>query len=220
MSQRASPPAQIVAARIVRTVELGVRIVDAALAGETTVLPCELLVDGPGRCPGRGIAGSYRDTIERRVSDVRWSGIRSSFACGCRATAVSTTAAKVRGSFTTPADPPRVARRPPASAAFILRRLMLDEATVAAVAREFGRGWDTVIDIAVEATTHAAALRRLGPPRWVEVIGVDEHDRAHVHGRGSGFRHRDHRPDRRRTRSRLHSAARHGPGRSAAAMTS
>ena len=32
---------------IMRTVELGVRIVDAALPGETTVLWRELLVDGP-----------------------------------------------------------------------------------------------------------------------------------------------------------------------------
>ncbi|MDD7942979.1 hypothetical protein PHK61_31710, partial [Actinomycetospora lutea] len=55
---------------MIRTVELGVRIVDAAVAGETTVLWCELLVEGPGRCPGCGIAGSYRDTCERRVSDV------------------------------------------------------------------------------------------------------------------------------------------------------
>jgi transposase len=59
-----------VADTIVWTVELGVRIVDAALAGETTVLWCELLIDGPGRCPGCGIAGSYRDSVERRVSDV------------------------------------------------------------------------------------------------------------------------------------------------------
>jgi transposase len=55
---------------IIRTVELGVRITDAALLGETTVLWCELLVEGPGRCPGCGVAGTYRDSIERRVSDV------------------------------------------------------------------------------------------------------------------------------------------------------
>ena len=46
MSQLTSPPAQIVADTIIRTVELGVRIVDAAVAGETTVLWCELLVEG------------------------------------------------------------------------------------------------------------------------------------------------------------------------------
>lgn len=31
---------------------LGVRITDAALAGETTVVFADLIVDGPGRCPG------------------------------------------------------------------------------------------------------------------------------------------------------------------------
>jgi hypothetical protein len=58
MSQPTLPPAQIVADTIIRTVELGVRIVDAAVAGETTVLWCELLSDGPGRCPGCGITGT------------------------------------------------------------------------------------------------------------------------------------------------------------------
>src|SRR4029450_892467 len=49
---------------------LGVRPTDAALPDETTVLWCELLVEGPGRCPGCGVASTYRDSIERRVSDV------------------------------------------------------------------------------------------------------------------------------------------------------
>lgn len=38
MSQPTCPPAQVVADTIVRTVELGVRITDAALHGEITVL--------------------------------------------------------------------------------------------------------------------------------------------------------------------------------------
>src|SRR4051794_38057058 len=70
MLQPTTLPAQIVADTIIRTVELGVRIVDAAVAGETTVLWCDLLSDRPGRCPGCGVAGVYRDTSERRVSDV------------------------------------------------------------------------------------------------------------------------------------------------------
>src|SRR3954451_16764797 len=70
MSQLTSPPAQIVADTIIRTVELGVRIIDAAIAGETTVLWCDLVIEGPGRCPGCGVVGVYRDSIERRVSDV------------------------------------------------------------------------------------------------------------------------------------------------------
>src|SRR5947207_3301607 len=57
MSQPTCPPAQIVADTIVRTVELGVRITDAALDGETTVLWCDLLTDGPGVCPGWRVIG-------------------------------------------------------------------------------------------------------------------------------------------------------------------
>src|SRR3954447_14944045 len=70
MPQPTSPPAQIVADTIIRTVELGVRITDAAVAGETTMIWCDLLVDEPGRCPDCGLAGVYRDSVERRVSDV------------------------------------------------------------------------------------------------------------------------------------------------------
>jgi transposase len=181
MSQPTTLPVQIVADTIIRTVELGVRIVDAAVAGETTVLWCELLVEGPGRCPGCGIAGIYRDTCERRVSDVPVVGhpleLRVQvprYECrhdGCaRAIFAHDTSRLARpGASTT--------RR---CARFILRRLMLDKSTVAAVARELGRSWDTVNDIAVAATSEL--LLTAGPARLdgVEVIGVDEHKWAHV----------------------------------------
>jgi transposase len=65
---------------------------------------------------------------------------------------------------------------------------MLDKATVAAVARELGRSWDTVNDIAVAATSEL--LLSAGPARLdgVEVIGVDEHKWAHVRGaQADGF---------------------------------
>ena len=181
MSQPTTLPAQIVADTIIRTIELGVRIVDAALAGETTVLWCELLVDGPGRCPGCGLAGVYRDSIERRVSDVPVVGYPLElrvrvprYGCrhdGCaRAVFVHDTSRLARAGAST-------TRR---CASFVLRRLMLDKTTVAAVARELGRSWDTVNDIAVAATT--ALLLSAGPARLagVEVIGVDEHKWAHV----------------------------------------
>ena len=70
----------------------------------------------------------------------------------------------------------------------MLRRLIVDRATVAAVARELGRSWDTVNTIAVEATT--ALLASVGPARLdgVRVIGVDEHRWAHTrHAAGDGF---------------------------------
>ena len=181
MPQPTSPPAQIVADTITRTVELGVRITDAAVAGETTVVFADLVLDGPGRCPGCGVAGVYRDAVERRVSDVPVVGhplelrVRvPRYRCvhdGCpREVFAHDTSRLARpGASTT--------RR---CAGFILRRLMLDKATVAAVARELGRSWDTVNDIAVAATSEL--LLTAGPARLegVEVIGVDEHKWAHV----------------------------------------
>jgi transposase len=180
MSQPTTLPAQIVADTIVRTVELGVRITNAALAGETTVVFAELVVDGPGSCPGCGLVGLYRDTAERRVSDVPVAGhpleLRVAvprYRCvhdGC-----------AREVFAH--DTSRLAR-PGASttrrcARFILRRLVLDKATVSAVARELGRSWDTVNSIAVAATREL--LLTAGPARLegVTVIGVDEHKVRH-----------------------------------------
>jgi hypothetical protein len=50
-----SLPAAVVADTIVRTVELGVTITDAAVDGDVTVVFCNLLDDGVGRrCPGCG----------------------------------------------------------------------------------------------------------------------------------------------------------------------
>jgi hypothetical protein len=104
MPQPTTAPAQIVADRMIRTVELGVRITDAAVAaGETTVLWCDLLTDGPGRYPGCGVVGVYRDLVERRVSDVPVGGIRWCRVSGFRATGMSTTAATARCSPTTAA---------------------------------------------------------------------------------------------------------------------
>jgi len=72
-------------------------------------------------------------------------------------------------------------------ARYILRRLMIDRATVAAVARELGLSWDTVNTIAMDATQHivAADATRLD---GVRVIGVDEHRWSHTHRPGEdGF---------------------------------
>jgi transposase len=189
MPQPTTTPAQIVADTIIRTVELGVRITDAALDGETTVLWCDLITDGPGVCPGCGLVGVYRDSVERHVSDVPVVGhplqlrVRvPRYRCvhdGC-----------AREIFAH--DSGRLAR-PGASmtrrcADYVLRRLAIDKATVAAVARELGRSWDTVNSVAVAATEQL--LLTAGPARLdgVRVIGVDEHKWAHVFGAaGDGF---------------------------------
>lgn len=189
MSQPTCLPAQIVADMIVRTVELGVRITDAAVAGETTVLWCDLLTDGPGACPGCGLVGVYRDSVERRVSDVPVVGHPMQLrvrvpryrcmhdGCAREVFAHDTSTLARPGASTT--------RR---CGEYVLRRLAIDKATVAAVARELGRSWDTVNSVAVTATE--ALLLGAGPARLdgVTVIGVDEHKWAHVFGAdGDGF---------------------------------
>ena len=70
MSQPTFSPASVLADTIIRTVELGVTITDAAVDGETTVVWCDLVVRAPGRCPGCGTVGTYRDSVERRLSDL------------------------------------------------------------------------------------------------------------------------------------------------------
>ena len=188
MPQPTSTPAQVVADTIVRTVELGVTITDAALAGDTTVLWCELRAAPTARCPGCGEAGSYRDTVERRLTDVPLAGHPSQlrvavgrYRCrraGCdREVFNADTTELARPGWTT-------TRR---CAGYVLRRLAVDRLTVAAVARELGRSWDTVNGIAVAATRTLLAgdTTRLD---GVQVIGVDEHRWAHTrHADGDGF---------------------------------
>jgi transposase len=67
-------PVCVVADTIVGTVELGVTITNAALDRDTTVVFCNLITTGPGRCPGCDTVGTYRDTVERRVTDVPVAG--------------------------------------------------------------------------------------------------------------------------------------------------
>jgi transposase len=172
-----------VADTIIRTVELGVRITDAAVAGETTVLWCDLITEGPGRCPGCGLVGVYRDSVERCVTDVPVVGhplelrVRlPRYRCvhdGCTREVFAHDSSRLaRPGWST-------TRR---CAGFVLRRLAIEKATVSAVARELGRSWDTVNSIAVAAT--GELLVSAGPARLegVRVIGVDEHKWSHVLG--------------------------------------
>lgn len=181
-------PVSVIADTIVRTVELGVTITNAALAGNVTVVFCDLLTEGPGCCPGCGGDGVYRDTVERRVTDVPVAGhplqlrVRvpryrcTNLTCEREVFCHDTSRLARPGTSTT--------RR---CAQFVLRRLMLDRTTVAAVARELGRSWDTVNSIALEATR---ALLASDTTRFngVAVIGVDEHRWAHTRGAaGDGY---------------------------------
>ena len=184
MPDSTSLPAAVVADTIVRTVELGVTITDAAVDAEATVVFCNLLDDGRRQCPGCGVDGVYRDTVIRRVTDVpvvghplrlhvrvpRYRCVAAD--CEREVFAHNTERLARRGWSTT--------RR---CARYICRRLMIDRATVAAVARELGLSWDTVNTIAVNATGMIVAAD-IGRLDGVRVIGVDEHRWSHVRRAG------------------------------------
>jgi transposase len=53
-------PSAVVADTIIRTVELGLTITDAAVDGEATVVFCDLLTAGRHHCPGCGSQGIHR----------------------------------------------------------------------------------------------------------------------------------------------------------------
>ncbi len=184
MSDSTSTPVAVVADTIVRTVELGVTITDAAVDGDVTVVFCNLLDDGRRHCPGCGSEGLYRDTVVRKVTDVpvvghplrlrvrvpRYRCVNDR--CDREVFAHNTSQLARPGWSTT--------RR---CARYILRRLMIDRMTVAAVARELGLSWDTVNTIAMDATQTivAADTTRLD---GVRVIGVDEHRWSHTRRHG------------------------------------
>jgi transposase len=110
------------------------------------------------------------------------------YGCGC---AYPATAARRRGVLgkcsptTLPDWRGRVGRPRGGCARYILRPLMIDRMTIAAVARELGLSWDTVNTIAMDATQMivAADTHRLD---GVRVIGVDEHRWSHTRHR-EGF---------------------------------
>jgi transposase len=188
VSQPTFSPVSILADTIVRTVELGVSITDAAIEGETTVVWCDLVGRGSRRCPACGKVGTYRDSVERRLTDLPVAGhpmrlrVRvPRYRCttaGCERVIFchDTSQLAKTGATTT--------RR---CARYVLGRLVADRVTVAAVARELGRSWDTINTIAVAATTELLAAH---PARLddVRVIGVDEHRWAHTrHAAGDGY---------------------------------
>jgi transposase len=181
--------ASVLADTIVRTVELGVTITDAAVDGETTVVWCNLVVRSPGRCPSCATVGIYRDSVERRLIDLPVAGHPLQLRVRvpryrCPAPACERV---IFGH-----DTSRLARAGASTtrrcARFVLRRLVVDRVAVAAVARELGRSWDTINTIAVEATTELLAAADPARLDGVRVIGVDEHRWAHTrHAAGDGF---------------------------------
>ena len=73
MPETTSLSAAVVADTIVRTVELGVTITDAAIDANRTTIFCTP-VARDSRCPDCGCLGRYRDTITRPLTDLPVAG--------------------------------------------------------------------------------------------------------------------------------------------------
>lgn len=175
MSKVTACPPSVVADTIMRTIELGVTITDAAVDDAQTTIFCAPVTRDP-RCPDCGHDGRYRDTVERPLTDLPVAGyplvLRVAVPryrcitaqCGRAVFNQDLGKLAARRSSTT--------RR---CARYVLRRLMIDRTTISAIAGELGVSWHTVSTIAMR--TVAELITTAGPDRLggVRVIGVDEH---------------------------------------------
>ncbi len=158
-----------------RTIELGVTITDAAVDEKATTIFCAPVVGDP-RCPDCGQDGRYRDTVVRPLIDLPVAGYPLVLKVAVPRYRCSTPECgravfnQNLGKLAAPRS--STTRR---CARYVLRRLMIDRTTIAAIAAELGVSWHTVSSIAMHAT--AGLIAAAGPDRLtgVEVIGVDEH---------------------------------------------
>jgi transposase len=168
-------PPSVVADTIMRTIELGVTITDAAIDEKQTTIFCTPVTRDP-RCPDCGREGRYRDTVTRPLTDLPVAGYPlvlqvavPRYRCvtpECGRAVFNQDLGKLAASRAS------TTRR---CARYVLRRLMIDRTTISAIATELGVSWHTVSSIAMRAT--AALIAATGPDRLagVKVIGVDEH---------------------------------------------
>jgi transposase len=165
----------VVADTIMRTVELGVTITDAAVDEKTTAIFCAPVARDP-RCPDCGQDGRYRDTVTRPLTDLPVAGYPLVLQVAVPRYRCTTPACgravfnQDLGELAAPRS--STTRR---CARYVLRRLMIDRTTISAIAAELGVSWHTVSSIAMRATADLVAAA--GPDRLsgVRVIGVDEH---------------------------------------------
>lgn len=187
MSKATACPPSVVADTIMRTIELGVTITDAAVDEKTTTIFCAP-VARDSRCPDCGRDGRYRDTVTRPLTDLPVAGYPlvlqvavPRYRC--------TTAECGRAVFNQDLGKLAAARASTTRrcARYVLRRLMIDRTTISAIAAELGVSWHTVSSIAMRAVADLVAAA--GPDRLagVRVIGVDEHRWAPRRVGATGF---------------------------------
>ena len=175
LSEATACPPSVVADTIMRTIELGVTITDAAVDEKQTTIFCSPVARDP-RCPDCGRDGRYRDTVTRPLTDLPVAGYPlvlqvavPRYRCltpGCGRAVFNQDLGKLA------APRSSTTRR---CARYVLRRLMIDRTTIAAIAAELGLSWHTVSSIAMRTVTEL--ITAAGPDRLtgVRVIGVDEH---------------------------------------------
>ncbi|MGA7463865.1 MAG: ISL3 family transposase [Mycobacterium sp.] len=175
MPEATAYPPSVVADTIMRTIELGVMITDAAVDEKQTTIFCAPVARN-ARCPDCGQEGRYRDTVIRPLTDLPVAGyplvLRVAVPRYC-CTMPQCGRAVFNQDLGKLAAPRACTTR--RCARYVLRRLMLDRTTIAAIAAELGVSWHTVSTIAMRAT--ADLITAAGPQRLagVRVIGVDEH---------------------------------------------
>ena len=175
MPEATACPPSVLADTIMRTIELGVTITDAAVDEKVTPIFCAPVARDP-RCPDCGREGRYRDTVIRPLTDLPVAGYPLVLRVAVRRYRCATPAC---GRAVFNQDLGKLAA-PRASttrrcARYVLRRLMIDRTTISAIAAELGVCWHIVSSIAMRAT--AGLIAATGPDRLagVRVIGVDEH---------------------------------------------
>ena len=187
MPEATACPPSVVADTIMRTVELGVTIADAAVDENATTIFCAP-VTRDSRCPDCGREGRYRDTVTRRLTDLPVAGYPLVLQVAVpryRCTTAGCGRAVFNQDLGHLAAPRASTTR--RCARYVLRRLMIDRTTISAIAAELGVTWHTVSAIAMRAT--AALLAAAGPDRLagVRMIGVDEHRWAPRRRGADGF---------------------------------
>lgn len=176
--------ASLLADTICRTVELGVTITDAAVAGEFTHLFCSPVALDPV-CVDCGVAGRLRDHVERKVTDLPIVGHPTRLHVRVPRFTCDNTGCETRifqQLMPLLAEPrAKTTRR---CTRWILQRLAIDRTSVSAVAKALGLGWDLVNDLAI-SKIRTMVYDQPGHLEGVRVLGVDEHKWKHVRGDGS-----------------------------------
>lgn len=172
----------LVADTIIRTVELGLTITDAAIADTHTWIYCAP-VQPDAHCPSCGMDGRLRDHTIRELVDLPVVGHPTRLRVRIpRFTCTNTDCATkiFQQQLTCAAPKSKLTNR---CTRWILQRLAIDRMSVAGIAKALDIGWDLVNTVALSM---ARDLAYADPDHLagVRILGVDEHKWKHRRGQG------------------------------------